>query len=176
MTRLQTAHTAHLDPPTLRQVRELLEFAFGSFSEDDWDHTLGGIHAVLWDGDTVVAHGSVVQRRLVHGRHALRTAYVEGVAVHPDHRRRGYASQVMADLEAVARGGYDLAALSASAMASAMYQTRGWPPWRGPLAVLTPYGTAPTPGEAGSILVLPGRATVDLDGELTCDWRDGDVW
>jgi aminoglycoside 2'-N-acetyltransferase I len=33
-----------------------------------------------------------------------------------------------------------------------------------------------TPDEDGSIYVLPGDADLDLDGELICDWRDGDLW
>jgi len=28
----------------------------------------------------------------------------------------------------------------------------------------------------GSVFVLPGSVPPDLDGELTCDWRAGDVW
>lgn len=28
----------------------------------------------------------------------------------------------------------------------------------------------------GAIYVLPLRAPLDLASELTCDWRDGDVW
>jgi len=27
-----------------------------------------------------------------------------------------------------------------------------------------------------SLFLLPGAAALDLAGELTCDWRDGDVW
>ena len=33
-----------------------------------------------------------------------------------------------------------------------------------------------TAEEDGCIYVLPGAAELDLGGELTCDWRDGDVW
>jgi len=28
----------------------------------------------------------------------------------------------------------------------------------------------------GCIYVLPVAAPLDLSGELTCDWRDGDLW
>ena len=28
----------------------------------------------------------------------------------------------------------------------------------------------------GCIFVLPVAVALDVSGELTCDWRDGDVW
>jgi aminoglycoside 2'-N-acetyltransferase I len=37
-----------------------------------------------------------------------------------------------------------------------------------------------TEDDDGAVYVLPGAATLDpsldVTGELTCDWRDGDVW
>jgi aminoglycoside 2'-N-acetyltransferase I len=33
-----------------------------------------------------------------------------------------------------------------------------------------------TPDDDGAVWVLGLSAPLDLDGELTCDWRDGDVW
>jgi len=33
-----------------------------------------------------------------------------------------------------------------------------------------------TPDEDGAVWVLPVAVDLDLDGTLTCDWRDGDVW
>jgi aminoglycoside 2'-N-acetyltransferase I len=38
------------------------------------------------DGDELVGHGAVVMRRLLHDAQALRTGYVEGVAVRADRR------------------------------------------------------------------------------------------
>ena len=35
---------------------------------------------------------------------------------------------------------------------------------------------ARTEEEDGCVYVLPGDIPLDLSGELTCDWRDGDVW
>jgi aminoglycoside 2'-N-acetyltransferase I len=42
--------------------------------------------------------------------------------------------------------------------------------------VLTPTGVSRTPDDDGSVYVLPIDATLDTDGELTCDWRLGDPW
>ena len=172
---LQTAHTADLDGATLAAARDLLEAVFeGDFTPHDWEHALGGMHALAWDGDELIGHACLVQRRLLHGGRALRTGYVEGVGVRADRRREGYAGAMMDELERVIRTAYDLGALGATDEAMPFYEARGWKPWRGPLSCLTPSGIQATPDE--SVFVLPAGATPDLAGELTCDWRDGDVW
>ena len=177
MIEVQTAHTADLDAATLWGTRALLDDAFeGDFSDHDWDHALGGVHAFVYEGGDVVAHASVVQRRLLHGGRALRAGYVEGVGVRADQRRRGLGGALMEALERVVRGAYDLGALAATDAAAALYAARGWELWRGPTSVLTPAGLVRTEDDDGGVYVLPGAIGLDLDGELTCDWRGGDVW
>jgi aminoglycoside 2'-N-acetyltransferase I len=134
------------------------------------------MHAIAWHGDQLIGHASVVQRRLVHGGRALRTGYVEGVAVRAGQRRRGHASAMMDALERVVRGAYDLGALGATDEAARFYAGRGWQQWQGPTSALTPAGIVRTAEEDGGVYVLPGAAVLDLTGELTCDWREGDGW
>jgi aminoglycoside 2'-N-acetyltransferase I len=134
------------------------------------------MHAMVWDGADLVAHGAVVQRRLLHGGRALRTGYVEGVGVHPDRRGEGHAGRVMAASEEVIRRAYDLGALASSEMALGFYAARGWQRWRGSSGALTPDGTRRTPDDDGGIFVFPMEVALDIEGELLCDWRDGDVW
>jgi aminoglycoside 2'-N-acetyltransferase I len=177
MTEVVTAHTADLDPATLAAARALLDAVFADdITDDDWEHALGGIHALVFEGDQPVAHGSVVQRRLLHGGRALRAGYVEGVAVRADRRRRGHGAAVMDALGRVVRGAYDLGALGASEEGEELYRSRGWMQWQGPLFALTPDGVIRTEEEDGGVYVLPVNVPLDLAGELTCDWRDGDVW
>jgi aminoglycoside 2'-N-acetyltransferase I len=83
---------------------------------------------------------------------------------------------MMAALERVVRGAYDLGALGATDQAAPLYAARGWKRWRGPAWALTPDGVVRTEDADGAIYVLPGEVPLDLGGELTCDWRDGDVW
>ena len=173
---VRTAHTADLDAATLTAARALLYEVFDDMSEHDWEHCLGGVHALAFDGDTLVAHAALVQRRLLHGGRALRTGYVEGVAVRADQRRRGHGAAIMDALERVIRGAYDVGALGATDEAVALYVARGWRQWQGPSSALTPDGIRRTEDDDGGIYVLPGAVPLDLDGELTCDWRDGDVW
>jgi aminoglycoside 2'-N-acetyltransferase I len=177
MTELQTAHTADLDAGTLRAARLLLDAAFdGEFGDDDWEHALGGVHTLVWERGELIGHGSVVQRRLLHGGRALRAGYVEGVAVNASRRRRGHAAGMMAVLERVVRGAYDVGALAPTDAALDFYAARGWRRWEGPTSALTPAGIVRTETDDGGIYVLPVAVSLDLSSALTCDWRDGDVW
>ncbi len=174
---IQVAHTADVEPATLDAARDLLEAVFeGEFADSDWEHSLGGMHALAWAGDELVGHASLVQRRLVHGGRALRAGYVEGVGVRADRQRRGHGAALMDALERMIRSAYDLGALGASDDGEKLYEARGWQRWRGPTSAITPTGVIRTEAEDGFIFVLPGAAELDLAGELTCDWRDGDVW
>lgn len=67
-------------------------------------------------------------------------------------------------------------ALSASRQGAPLYESRAWQLWRGPSCVMTVDGPKSTPEDDGSIYVLPGRAPLDLDAPIACDWREGDVW
>lgn len=175
--RLQIAPTAELDEATLTATRELLEAAFQpEFTTADWEHGLGGVHALAWEAAELIGHAAVVPRLFHHRGRELRTGYVENVAVRADRRRCGHAGALMAKLEQIIRSSYELGALSAADEAIGLYQGRGWELWRGPSAVLSPTGVQPTPEGDGSIHVLPVTAALDPAAELVCDWRDGDVW
>ncbi|WP_408055453.1 GNAT family N-acetyltransferase [Streptomyces radicis] len=177
MTEVRTAHTADLAPTTLAAVRALLHRAFdGDLGDLDWEHALGGMHALAYVDGELVGHASVVQRRVLHGGRSLRTGYVEGVGVRHDQRGRGHGAALMAALERVIRGAYDLGALSATESARPLYASRGWLSWQGPTFALTPLGIVRTEEEDDGVYVLPVTARLDIAGELVCDWRDGDVW
>jgi aminoglycoside 2'-N-acetyltransferase I len=173
---LETAHTSELAAPRLAAIRSLMYAVFDDMTEHDWEHALGGVHAVVWEDEAPIAHAAVVMRRLVHGGRALRAGYVEAVAVRPDRRGEGLGRRVMEAIEPVLRGGYDLGALASSDEAVTFYPRLGWRAWRGPTFALTPDGVVRTGDADGAIFVLPLAAPLDLAGELTCDWRDGDVW
>jgi aminoglycoside 2'-N-acetyltransferase I len=176
MSAITVAHTSQLHAATLAAADALLRNAFHEFGDADWEHALGGMHVLVHDGGELVAHGSVVQRRFVHGGRAWRTGYVEAVGVAADVRRRGHGAAVMGALEAVIRGAYELGALSATDEGAPLYRARGWQLWPGPVSALTPAGPVRTPDEDGAVFVLPVTAELDPAGELTADWRDGPLW
>ncbi len=174
MTELTLAHTALVEAATLEQLRVLVAEAFeGGFGEDDWDHALGGVHCVAWEGGRPVAHAAVVSRQLTQGGRPVRAGYVEGVAVAAAQRRRGLGHAVMEAAEGVIASAYPAGALSSSQEGLALYERRGWVAWEGPLAVLAPDGPRPTPDDG--IHVLDPDGIWDPRAELACDWRAGDV-
>jgi aminoglycoside 2'-N-acetyltransferase I len=172
-------HSADLDNETFDDARRMVFDAFDEeirYTEDDWEHALGGMHALICHHGALIAHAAVVQRRLLYRNSALRCGYVEGVAVREDWRRQGLATALMDAIEQVIRGAYQLGALSSSQAGRHMYTSRGWLPWRGPLSVLTPTGMRRTPEDDGTLFLLPVSVELDPDEAIACDWRDGDVW
>ena len=61
---LQVAHTADLEVSTRRAARALLDDVFDDMTDEDWDHSLGGMHALLWEDAELIGHASVIQRQL----------------------------------------------------------------------------------------------------------------
>ncbi len=174
---LRVAHTSELEPELLQALHAMLVDVFeGGFSEHDWEHALGGMHAIVLEDGEPVGHASVVQRRLQHGGRALRAGYVEGVGVRREARRRGHASALMEAIERVIRGAYELGALSASDAAAPLYAARGWQPWQGETYALAPQGRVRTPDDDEDLYVLELARPLDRSGAIACDWRDGDVW
>lgn len=170
-------HSSDLDSETRDDARRMVIDAFaGTFTDTDWEHALGGMHALILDHGALIAHAAVVQRRLLYRGAALRCGYIEGVAVREDRRGQGLAHALMDAAEQVVRGGYQLGALSASEQGRHLYTARGWLPWRGPTSVLAPAGLTRTPDDDTGLFVLPVSMEVDTSDEITCDWRDGDVW
>lgn len=170
-------HTADLDAEMRIDAHQMVVDAFaGDFDDADWEHALGGMHALISYRGAIIAHGAVVQRRLLLRDTSLRCGYIEAVAVREDWRGQGLATAIMDALEQVLRGAYQLGALGSSEMGRLLYVPRGWQPWTGPLSVLAPSGRIRTPDDDGGVFVLPVSVELDTTAELSCDWRDGDVW
>jgi aminoglycoside 2'-N-acetyltransferase I len=148
-----------------------------AFTDEDWQHTLGGTHLLVQDDDgEVLAHASVVERTLWASGVDLATGYVEGVATRVPHRRRGLATAVMHAAGDRIDERFQLGGLGTDVFA--LYEPLGWRRWRGPTAVRTPEGDMPTPDDDGFVMVrlTPSTPPLDLDGPLVCDRRHGDVW
>lgn len=177
MATLHTAPSTDLDSKALQAVRRFLDAAFvGDFSDDDWAHALGGLHVWTSGGAGLLSHAALVERTLSCGGHALRVGYVEAVATAAEHRRRGHGSRVMTAITELIRERYPMGALSTAS--PGFYQRLGWERWRGPTFVVTREGRQRTLGDDGGIMILRTRRSPDLDvdDDIVCDWRPGDVW
>ena len=128
-------------------------------TDEDWEHSPRRPARPRVGRRQLIGHASLVQRRLLHGGRALRTGYVEGVGVRADRRRRGHGAAMMAALERVVRGAYDLGALGATDEAATFYAGRGWQQWQGPTSALTPDGIQRTDDEDGCDLRPAGRGS-----------------
>jgi aminoglycoside 2'-N-acetyltransferase I len=159
------------------QMRGMFAAAWDrGFSEEDWNHTFGGLHVLRSVDGELVAHGAVAERTLWLDGAPLRVGYLEAVATWPAHQGRGHGSAVVLELDEIVRRDHQLGGLSTGR--PSFYERLGWRRWRGSLAVRTEAGDVPTPEESGAIFVLPTPAIPDpnLDATLACDWRTGDVW
>jgi aminoglycoside 2'-N-acetyltransferase I len=172
--------THELSSAEVAVLRDLFSAAWGSgsdqFTDQDWDHAVGGLHFLLEEGEAIVGHASVVARELHTGGHRLATGYVEAVATRPTHQRRGHGSALMREVGEYIDATFELGALDTGS--SAFYERLGWVVWKGPTFVRTDSGLIRTADEDGQVLVrlTPTSPELDLSAPISCDWRPGDVW
>lgn len=169
--------TGRLPDELVASTRSLLDRAFdGDFTDEDWEHALGGVHATLVENDVVMAHAAVVPRDVrINGRW-FRAGYVEAVATHPDLHGKGLGSQVVDAITDIIRDRDELGVLSTGAQQ--FYERLGWERWRGRSTVLEDGEPRRTSDDDASLMVLRTRhsETVELDGEIACTARSGDAW
>lgn len=179
--RLRRLSTPELTSSETAAIRALMSVAFGAdeeerFSDDDWQHALGGVHFVLELDGEIVAHAAVVEREIHVGDQPFRTGYVEAVATDPARQGVGLGSIVMTDVTEYVRERFDLGGLGTGRQS--FYGRLGWRIWAGRSSVRTARGDQPTPDDDGSIMVLATPTTPPLDraAPISCEWRPGDVW
>lgn len=179
--RLRRLATEALTATEIAAIRDVMLRAFGTdeedrFTDEDWAHSIGGIHFVLDVGGEIVSHASVVERELHIDRRPLRTGYVEAVATAPDGQGVGFGSLVMTDVGTYIRERFEIGALGTGR--HAFYERLGWQRWTGPSFVRTADGPRRTAEDDGYILILttPSTPLLDLSAPISCEWRPGDVW
>jgi aminoglycoside 2'-N-acetyltransferase I len=170
--------TAALTPTATRSIRALLIEAFEKdFSDDDWQHALGGWHAILGPDEAVAAHAAVVLRRLTIDGVDWRVGYVEAVATRPSAQGTGLGTAVMTAIDGPLQEHFDLGALSTGA--HHFYERLGWQRWGGPSFVRQADGTLlRTPDEDAGLMVrrFGPSAGLALGAAITCDDRPGAAW
>ena len=169
--------TSEIPPKQLMQLRQLLDEVFeGEFSDDDWDHTVGGWHVVITQDDMPVSHAAVVPRVLDIAGSRWRCGYVEGVGTALRRQGEGLGSLVMQRLGTLIRTEFEIGGLSTSA--HAFYERHGWERWQGPTYVRRGSQLIRTEDEDAGVMVLrfgPSR-NVSLAESISCSERVGDDW
>ena len=174
--RARVCSTPELGEAERLALRALLDAAFeGDFSDDDWAHALGGVHALLSEaGDgRLLAHASLVPRTLFVGARRIDAGYLEAVATRPDAQGRGLGTHVVQLLEA-ALANHPLCALSTSA--HGFYERLGWVRWQGPTWVLGADGVRRRSAEEDVGIMVRPASSWDLAADLCCEDRTGDAW
>lgn len=176
MTQLLLAETAALSDQLRRDLEELWQAAFTEFTDDDRDHAYGGVHAVLLDGTSVVAHASVVHRTILVGEQPFSTGYVEAVATLPARQGEGLGRRVMVAVGEVVRWRYEFGALATGS--PGFYERLGWECWHGPSYLIRDGERVRTEEDDDALMVLRfgPSAGVDLSAPIACFDRSGDVW
>jgi aminoglycoside 2'-N-acetyltransferase I len=177
MAELGVFRTTEASSSRLADIRRLMDVAFdGGFTDDDWEHTLGGWHVVMVEDDVVISHAAVVTRVLVAGTQPLRTGYVEGVATAKSKMGQGFGSHAMAIVTEIVRRDYEFGALGTGR--HSFYERLGWERWQGPTFVQDGDELLRTEEDDNGIMVLrfgPSEE-IDLAARLVCRSRSGDDW
>lgn len=175
---LLACSTAELTSRELAEIRALCDEAFGGeYSDDDFDHALGGVHVIAFDGDRMISHAALVPRDLTAGSALVRVGYVESVVTHPAWQGRGYGTAVMRRVGELIAVRFKLGVLSTGE--HEFYSRVGWESWEGPTFVDHGVdGLQRTADDDDSIMILRHLASppVTKTDVLVCSPRQGDDW
>jgi aminoglycoside 2'-N-acetyltransferase I len=132
------------------------------------------VHVIGHFGDKMVSHALWCTRWLSCDNGPLmRTAFVELVATEPLFEGKGYATQIMSRV-ASEIADFELGALWPNY--PEWYGRLGWQIWRGPLFIRTEEGLLPTPEDIVMVMLLSKTPALNLDGSLSAEWREGELW
>jgi aminoglycoside 2'-N-acetyltransferase I len=165
-----------VDSKTASSIRLLLELAYdGDFSSEDWEHTLGGQYFLGLRDDIIIAHGSVVSRKMFIDGRALTAGYVEAVAVLPAYWRQGFGTQLMTQITQFCYDNYELSMLSTDE--KHFYKKLGWRQFQGESFVRNGESEFRTIEEDDGLMFLPGKncGTNEIRRAI-CEPRSGDDW
>ena len=157
-------------------LQSLMSEAFeGDFSEEDWQHTFGGMRFLGYMDNQLIAHGAVIQRWMdVDGERKL-VGYVEGIAVTPTLWRKGFGSLLMAELTTYCRSEFPLSMLSTGE--KDFYRRHGWSDFAGESYVSNAGVEIRTEDEDEGLMYLLGASQDNVSPrKVVCESREGDAW
>lgn len=165
-----------LDSQCESDLRVLLSDAFeGDFSEEDWQHTFGGLRFLGYKGLKLVAHGAIVPRQIKVNGQNLRVGYVEGLAVARTHWNERKGSSLMAEITSHCKSEYLISMLSTDR--KSFYRRHGWLDFAGESYVLREGLEIRTEDEDDGLMYLRGKdESLKEPIRVVCETRSGDDW
>ena len=164
------------DNTQLEICRNVLNEAFdGDFSEEDWSHTFGGIRFLGFLEKRLIAHGSVVPRKIWIDATETKAGYVEGIAVEKSYWRRGFGSSLISEITAFCRAEFPISMLSTGE--KEFYRKHGWVDFPGESFVSVNGIEIRTEEEDEGLMVLLGAlSSFSIPRKVVCETRTGDFW
>jgi aminoglycoside 2'-N-acetyltransferase I len=167
-------HSSDIDPKLKARVIALCNRAYAEELTPLFETFRDATHVLGFMEGSLVSHAMWVTRWLQPGNSPLlRTAYVEMVATKPENQREGFATAIMRRLTSTISA-FDLGALSPAD--TTLYSRLGWVFWRGPLFIRYGGNLIATSNERIMVLRLPKTPRLDMDGPISAEWREGELW
>jgi aminoglycoside 2'-N-acetyltransferase I len=165
-----------IDSETESTIKELLNLAYeGDFGPEDWEHTFGGRYFIGYLNGTIIAHGSVVPRKMFIDGEERIVGYVEAIGVLPDKWRQGFGSKLMAEITEFCLQTYEISMLSSEERD--FYSRLGWQQFFGASFVQDGDLEVRTEEEDEGLMVLTRIKGGARDiKRAVCQSRSGDSW
>jgi GNAT superfamily N-acetyltransferase len=131
-----------LSSAELQGLDEVDRLAFSGNEGEEFAWASGNLYVIGWVDGTIVASLQIIDRMAKIGDLPVRLGGIGGVATHPDHRRRGYASALMNRAGDFLRNDLkvDFGLLICAQSKIHLYNSVGWQEIKGPLLVDQPTG------------------------------------
>ena len=167
---------ADLNQSIETELRDLLNDAFeGDFSEEDWQHTYGGIRFMGYLNDELIGHGAVVSRNMNVDDKKINVGYVEAIAIVSAHCRKGFGSRLMEEITAYCQSKFSLSMLSTGE--KAFYRRHGWLDFEGESYISLNQVEMRSKEEDEGLMYLFGMNEIaGMPKKIVCESRSGDAW
>jgi aminoglycoside 2'-N-acetyltransferase I len=157
-------------------VHELLLSAFeGDFSEEDWQHSFGGVRLIGFMNEEIVAHGAVVPRVVRIDDVEEKIGYVEAIAVDPRFWRQGIGTALMEEITKICKSQYQFSMLSTGE--KDFYRRFGWVDFKGESYVDLGEKVVRSEEEDEGLMYLGVGNYLNVSPlKVICKSRPGDAW
>lgn len=166
----------HLNSQIQIPLRKILNEAFeDDFSEEDWQHTYGGVRFLGHLDGHLISHGAVVPRKMQVDGASMLVGYVEGIAVSPGFQRKGFGSLLLEEITSYCKSDFPLSMLSTDE--KVFYERQNWLDFEGNSYVFKDGVVIRSNDEDEGLMYLPGLSQdMGSPKKVICESRVGDAW